>query len=125
VFASLDSHRSSAFFRVTRLIVFETQFTSVLHPGSRVSCHNFLILMLYLNNRSRPSISLFNSDKAILLVYILYADAMEAVKAHAALSSSTLELISTLGDIRFEARLSNRSQSVNFSNGFEICFVLT
>jgi hypothetical protein len=68
---------------------------------------------------------LFNSDKVILLVDILYADAMEAVKAHAALSASTPELISTLGDIRFEARLSNCSQFVNFSNGFEFCFVLT
>jgi hypothetical protein len=44
-----------------RLIAFETQFTSVLHPGSLVSCHNFLILLLYFNNRSRPGISLFNS----------------------------------------------------------------
>jgi hypothetical protein len=49
---------------------------------------------------------------------------MEAVKAHAALSASTPELISTLGDIKFEARLSNRSQSLNFSSGFELCFVL-
>jgi hypothetical protein len=32
---------------------------------------------------------LFNSDKVILLVDILYADAMEAMKAHAALSAST------------------------------------
>jgi hypothetical protein len=30
-------------FRVMRLIAFETQFTSVLHPGSLVSFHNFLI----------------------------------------------------------------------------------
>jgi hypothetical protein len=70
-----------------RLIAFETQFTSVLHPGSRVSCHNFLILLLYFNNRSRRGISLFNSDKVILLVDILYAVAMEAVNAHAALTN--------------------------------------
>jgi hypothetical protein len=37
------SHRSSAFFRVTRLIEFVTQLTAVLHAGSLVSCHNFLI----------------------------------------------------------------------------------
>jgi hypothetical protein len=97
VFASFDSHRSSAFFRVMRLIAFETQSTFVLHPGSLVSCHNFLILFLYFNNRSRSGRSLFNSDTVILLVDSLYADAMEAVKAHAALSASTPELISTLG----------------------------
>jgi hypothetical protein len=49
--------------------------------------------------------SLFNSDKVILLVDSLYAEAMEAVKSHAALSASTLELISILGDNKFEARL--------------------
>jgi hypothetical protein len=83
-------------------------------------CHNFFILLLYFNNRSRPGRSLFNSDKLILLVDSLYADAIEAVKAHAALSASTPKLISTMGD----ARLWNRSQFVNFSSGLEICFVL-
>jgi hypothetical protein len=65
----------------------------------------FLNLFLYINSQSRPGISLFNSDKVILLVQSLYADAIETVKALAALSASTPELISTLGDISFEARL--------------------
>jgi hypothetical protein len=53
----------------------------------------------------------------ILLVDSLYAEAIEAVKARTALSASTPELISILGDIKFETRLWNRSQSVNFSVG--------
>jgi hypothetical protein len=43
----------------------------------------------------------------------------------ASLSASTFELISTLGDIKIEARLWNRFQSVNFSSGSEICLVIT
>jgi hypothetical protein len=91
VFASFVSHRS--FFRVMSLIDFETQLTAFLPSGSLVSCHNFVILFLYFN---RPGRSLFNSDKAILLVHNLYAEAIEAVKARAA---SAPELISILGDI--------------------------
>jgi hypothetical protein len=72
-----------------RLIGFKTQLTALLHPGSLVSCHNFLILFLYFNSQSRPSRALFNSDKVILLVDNLYSEAIEAVKAHAALSAST------------------------------------
>jgi hypothetical protein len=125
VFVSFVSHRSSAFFRVMRVTAFETQFTAALRPGSLVSCHNFLIFLLYLKRRSRPGISLFKSDKVILFVDSLYADAIEAVKARAALSASTPELISTLGDIRFEARLWNCSQFVNFWSGSENCLVLT
>jgi hypothetical protein len=75
---------------------FETQFSSVLHPGSLVSCHSFFTLFLYFNNRSRPGRLLFNSYKMILLVDSLYVNAMEAVKAHTALLASTPELISTL-----------------------------
>jgi hypothetical protein len=105
VFVSFVSHRSSAFFRIVREIAFETQFTAVLHLGSLVSCHNFLILFLYFYNRCRPGRSLFKTDKVILLVDSLYADAIDAVKALSALSASTLELISTLDDIRFETRL--------------------
>jgi hypothetical protein len=48
---------------------------------------------------------LFNSDKVILLVNSLYAEAVEAVKARAALSASAPELISILGGIKFEVRL--------------------
>jgi hypothetical protein len=46
-----------------------------------------------------------NLPKVILLVDSLYAEAIEAVKARAALSASTLVLISNLEDIKSEARL--------------------
>jgi hypothetical protein len=48
---------------------------------------------------------LFNSDKVILLVDSLYAEATEAVKARLTLSASTPELISIMGDTKFEAGL--------------------
>jgi hypothetical protein len=108
-----------------RVIDFETQFTAVLHPGSLVSCHNFLIFFLLLRRRSRPGILLFNSDKVILYFDILYADATEDLKARTALSASTSKLSSTLSDIRFEARLWNRFQFVNFSSGSKSYVVLT
>jgi hypothetical protein len=79
------------------LIDFQTQLTAFLHPGSLVSCCNFFILFLYFNSRSRPGRSLFNSDKVILLVDNLYAEAIEAVKARATLMTSTPELILILG----------------------------
>jgi hypothetical protein len=88
-----------------RLIDFEIRLTAVLHPGSLASCHSFLILFSYFNNRSSPGRSLFKSAKVILLVDSLYAKAIEVVKARGALSASTPELISILGDTKFEARL--------------------
>jgi hypothetical protein len=91
-------------FRIMRLIALETRLTAVSHPGSLVSCHNVLILFFYFNRRSRPGI-LFNSVNVILLVDSLYAEAVKAVKARAALSASTPELIWILGDIKFEANL--------------------
>jgi hypothetical protein len=112
VFASFVSHRTSASFRGMRLIAFETQFTAVLHVGSLVSCHNFLIIFIYFNNRSRPGRSLFNSDKVIIPFDSRYAEVTEAVKARPNLSASTQELISIVGDIKLEVRLWNRSQSV-------------
>jgi hypothetical protein len=45
---------------------------------------------------------LFNPDKVILLVDSLYAEATEAVKSRAAY---TRDLISILGDTKFEAKL--------------------
>jgi hypothetical protein len=54
----------------------------------------------------------------ILLVDSLYAEAIEAVKWHAPSSSSIAELILILGDIKFEASLWNRSQSVNLFEWF-------
>jgi hypothetical protein len=44
-----------------------------------------------------------------LLLDILYAEAIEAVKSRTALSASAPELISILGDIDFEARFWNHS----------------
>jgi hypothetical protein len=93
------SRRSSTFLLVIYLIDFVTQLTAALHGGSLVSCHNFLSLRLYFNSRSRPGISLFISESVTLLVASLYAEAIEAIKSHAALSASTPELISILGDI--------------------------
>jgi hypothetical protein len=87
-----------------RLIALETRLTAVLHPGSLVSCHSFLILFLYFNSRSGPGRSLFNLVNVLLLIVSLYAEAIGAVKARAALSASTSELILILGDIKFEAR---------------------
>jgi hypothetical protein len=48
-FSILVSHRPSALFRAILLIALVTQFTAVLHPGSRVSCHNFRSLCLCLS----------------------------------------------------------------------------
>jgi hypothetical protein len=95
--------------RVIRLIAFETQFTAALHAGSLVSCHNFRSLCLCLNNRSKPGRSLLRSRSVILLVDSLYAEAIEAENSRAALSASTPDLISILGDINSEARFWNRS----------------
>jgi hypothetical protein len=61
VFSSFVSHCSSVFFRIMRLIAFETRLTAVLHPGSLVSCHSFVILFSYFNSRSRPGRSLLKS----------------------------------------------------------------
>jgi hypothetical protein len=105
VFSSFVSHCSSVFFRIIRVIALETRLNAVLHPGSLVSCHSFLILFLCFNSRSRRGRSLFKSVSVSLLVDNLYAEAVEAAKARAALSASTPELIWMLGDIKFEARL--------------------
>jgi hypothetical protein len=48
---------------------------------------------------------LFNSDDVILLVDSLYAEVTEAVKARRFIGFRPPELISVLGDIKFEARL--------------------
>jgi hypothetical protein len=60
-----------------------------------------------------------------LLVDSLYAEAVEAAKSRATLSVSSPELIWILGEINSEARLRNRSQSVNLSTGYEGFLVLT
>jgi hypothetical protein len=69
---------------------------------------------MHFNSLSKPGRSFFNSDKVILLVDSLYAEAIEAVNSHAALSTSVPELISIVGNIKFEARLWSRSQSKFF-----------
>jgi hypothetical protein len=48
---------------------------------------------------------MFMSVNVSLLVDSLYAEAIEAVKARAALLASTPEFIWMLGEIKFEARL--------------------
>jgi hypothetical protein len=122
---AIFSHRSSAFLRVSRLIGFTIRLTAALHAGSQVSCHNFLSLCFCFNRQTNLGMSLFISESVILLVDSLYAVATEAVKSRAALSASTPELILILGDISSEARLWNRSQSVNFSTGSERFLNLT
>jgi hypothetical protein len=97
-----------------RLIDFETQLNSFLHNGSLVSCHNLLILVLYFNSRSRPGRSLFNSNKVILLVDSLYAEATEALKLQSALSASIPELISIQGDIKFGKPVISSSGALTF-----------
>jgi hypothetical protein len=92
---------------------------AVLHAGSRVTCHSFLNLRLYFSKFSRPGMSLLRSEGVILLVDSLYAEAIETVKLQAALSASYSELICILGEINSEAKLWNRSQSVNLSIGSE------
>jgi hypothetical protein len=98
------SHRSSSFLRVIRLIDFVNQLTALLLTGSLVSCQNFLSLRLCFNSRSRPGISLLISDSVTLLVASLFAEAIEVVKSRAALSASTPQLSSILGNIDSEAR---------------------
>jgi hypothetical protein len=94
------SHRSSAFFRVIRLICFVTQLTAVLHAGSQVSCHIFVASAYIL------AIDLGQEDRyVILLVDNLYAEAIDAVKSRVTLSASIPKLASNLGDISSEARL--------------------
>jgi hypothetical protein len=77
-FPTFVSHRSSAFLRVIRLMVLATQLTAVLHAGSRVTCHSFLNFLCF-SRRSIPGRSLFRFESIILLVPILYPDAIEVV----------------------------------------------
>jgi hypothetical protein len=84
------SRRSSAFFRVIRLIAFETHLNAALHAGYLVSCNNFRSLYLCLYNRSKPGRSSLRSRSVILPVDSLYAEAIEAERSRAALSASTL-----------------------------------
>jgi hypothetical protein len=103
-----------SFFRVIRLIDFVTQLTTVLQAASPVSCHNFRSLCLCFNKWSRPGRLLCMSESVTLLVDSLYAKATEVLKSRAALSASTPDWILIWGDISSEARLWNRSQSVDF-----------
>jgi hypothetical protein len=98
-------HRSTFSLRNIRLIDFVTQLTAFLHAGSLVSCHNFLLCF---NSRSSPEILLLMSENVTLMVASLYAEVIGAVKTRSALSASTSELISILGDFNSEARHLNR-----------------
>jgi hypothetical protein len=69
-------------------------------------------------------VPLLRSESVILLVDCLYAEAIKAVKSQAALLASSSELIWILGETNLEAKLQNRSQSVNLSTGFERFIVL-
>jgi hypothetical protein len=77
---------------------FETQLTACLHLGSLVSCTNSSSFSY------TWTAGLGQVDRCliltILLVDSLYAEAIEAVKERAALSTSAPELISILGDIK-------------------------
>jgi hypothetical protein len=44
-----------------------TQFSTILHAGSRVACHSSLNLILWFSRLSRPGWSLFRSESVILL----------------------------------------------------------
>jgi hypothetical protein len=70
-FSTFVSHCCSAFLRVIRLMVLETQLSAVLHYGSRVICHSFLNLRLCFSKFSRSGISLLMWKSVILLVAIL------------------------------------------------------
>jgi hypothetical protein len=86
-------------------MVLATQLSAVLHAGFQVTCHSFLTSDYVLSRLSRPDWSLFRSEGVILLVDSLYAEAVEAVKARAALSASSFKLTWILGEINSEAGL--------------------
>jgi hypothetical protein len=87
------------------IIIFATHLTAILHAGYLVSCHTFLSLCLLYAKLSKPGRSLFKSESLTLLVDNLYAKATWAVKFRAALSASSPEIISFLGEIKLEASL--------------------
>jgi hypothetical protein len=58
------------------------------------------------------------SESVTLLVASLYAEAIEAVKLHAALSASIRELISILGDINSECEALKLIPICEFFNRF-------
>jgi hypothetical protein len=117
-------HRSCAFLQVIRVLVLATQLTAILHAESQVNCHSFLNLHLCLNRLSRPGRSLLKFKSIMLHVNSLYAEDTEAVRLRAALLASSFELIWILGEINWEARLWNCSQSVNLSTGSEWFLVI-
>jgi hypothetical protein len=80
-------------------MVLGTQLNAVLHAASWVICYSFLNLRLCFSKLSSPGMSLLRSQRVIVLVDSLYAEAIEAVKSRAALSTSFSELIWILGKI--------------------------
>jgi hypothetical protein len=98
-------HRLSALFLVILLIVLVTQFTTVLHAGYRVPCHNFLSLCLCFRSQSRPDRPQFRPEIVIILVVNVHPGAVEATKSRTALSASVHYLIWIIGNTKPEARL--------------------
>jgi hypothetical protein len=115
-FLIVFSYRSCVFLRINLLIDFATRLNSVLHPGSLVSCHSFLSSRFSFNRQSNPGMSLFRVGSLILQVDSPCAESVVAVKSYAALSASSPELISFLGDIKSGSRIWNRSQHVDFDS---------
>jgi hypothetical protein len=103
------SHLSIAFSRINLWIVLVTQSSAVLHAGSLASCHNLRSLRLSCRKLSKPESALFRSERVSLRVDSLYAEAIEAVKAVAAFSASSIVSIWIRGGIKSGARLRNRS----------------
>jgi hypothetical protein len=123
-FHTFVSHHLNAFLRVIHLIVLVTQLTAVLHAGSWVTCCSFLNLHLCFSRLTRPGRYLLRSESVILHLDSLYAEAIEAVKSLTTLSASSPKLIWILDEFNSEARLWNRSQSVNLSAGSKRFLVL-
>jgi hypothetical protein len=124
-FAIFDCHLLSTLFRTILLTFRVTQVTALLHAGSLVSCHNFLIFLLCFNRRSRPAILYFRSKIVVLLVDILYAEVIRTAKSRATLSASLQGWIWIFGGMSSETRLWNSSQSVSVSTGSKASLVLT
>jgi hypothetical protein len=109
---SFVSHLSIAFCQTILWIILVTHLRAVLQIGSLVLCHSFCSLHLSCRKWSKPRGALFRSENASLCVASLYAKATEAVKALAAVSTSSTVSAWSRGWIKLEARLQNRSQSV-------------
>jgi hypothetical protein len=95
------SHLSNAFLRVILRIVLVTQFNTVLHVGSLVSCHNFRSFCLCCRRWSRPDSSLFSSESRSWRLDSLYAEPIAiALSASSVVSTWIREEISSVAMFR-------------------------